>query len=48
MGFEDDARHLLEKFQWGEQFLLLNREPLERYALAHTSAEVVAVQEDYL
>jgi pre-rRNA-processing protein TSR3 len=48
MGFEDDARHLLEKFQWGEQFLLLNREPLERYALAQTSAEVVAVQEDYL
>jgi len=48
MGFEDDARRVMEKFQWGEQFILLNREPLQRYSLADTSTEVVEIQQDYL
>jgi pre-rRNA-processing protein TSR3 len=48
MGFDSEARHVLEKFGFGEQFLLLNREPLQRYSLAETSAEVVTIQEDYL
>ncbi len=48
MGFAERAYSILEKFQWGEQFILLNREPLQRYSLATTSTEVVAIQEDYL
>ena len=48
MGFREEAEHLLGKFSWGEQFLRLNMEPLERYAAAETSAEVVRVQADYL
>jgi len=48
MGFRDQAEQLLSKFAWGEQFLVLNREPLERYSEAETSAEVVRIQEDYL
>ncbi|MFB6361137.1 MAG: ribosome biogenesis domain-containing protein, partial [Halobacteriales archaeon] len=38
----------LAKFTWGETFLELNAEPLERYADCADSAEVVAVQSDYL
>ncbi len=48
MGFEEEARSLLSKFSFGEQFLVLNKEPLERYAAARTSAEVVAIQADYV
>jgi pre-rRNA-processing protein TSR3 len=48
MGEKEQARFLLGKFSWGEQFLILNAEPLERYSEAKTSAEVVKVQADYL
>ncbi len=42
------AERLLAKFRWGETFLELNAEPLRRYADCADSAEVVAVQDDYL
>jgi pre-rRNA-processing protein TSR3 len=48
VGFPEQAVQLLSRFSFGEQFLLLNKEPLERYAGATTSAEVVAIQADYL
>lgn len=48
MGFKEEAEHILDKFSWGRQFLSLNREPLERYASATTSLEVVEIQRDYL
>jgi pre-rRNA-processing protein TSR3 len=35
-------------YTWGHRFLELNREPLERYAGARDSGEVVAIQGDYL
>jgi len=44
LGHPDQAHYILSKFAWGEQFLILNREPLEEYAKAGTSAEVVAAQ----
>ncbi len=44
----DQARRLLGKFAWGEQFLLLNREPLEAYRAARTSAEVVEAQNEFV
>lgn len=48
LGEEALADQLLEPFRWGETFLELNREPLQRYAKCQDSAEVVAVQEEYL
>ncbi len=42
------ARELLSKFAWGEQFLRLNREPLEAYAAAVDSAGVVAAQAEFI
>ena len=44
LGHADQAGRILAKFAWGEQFLLLNAEPLEEYANARTSAEVVEAQ----
>lgn len=48
MGLKAQARELLSKFSFGEQFLLLNNEPLERYSAAATSSEVVAIQSEYV
>ncbi|HEY5605761.1 MAG TPA: DUF367 family protein [Thermoplasmata archaeon] len=43
-GREPQAHEVLAKFAWGEQFLVLNREPLEAYAAAKDSAGVVEAQ----
>jgi pre-rRNA-processing protein TSR3 len=48
MGFEGQAVRVLEKLSWGLGFLELNHEPLVRYSEAKTSAEVVAIQSDYI
>lgn len=48
LGYLEQAKRLLEPFNWGETFLTLNEEPLRRYADCADSQEVVAVQEDYL
>ncbi len=48
LGERDRAERILSKFRWGETFLELNAEPLERYADCEDSADVVAVQDDYL
>jgi pre-rRNA-processing protein TSR3 len=48
LGERDHAERILSKFTWGETFLELNAEPLRRYADCEDSAEVVAVQEEYL
>jgi pre-rRNA-processing protein TSR3 len=48
LGEREQAERILAKFTWGETFLELNAEPLERYADCEDSAGVVAVQEDYL
>ena len=47
MGEKEQAHSVLAKFNWGEQFILLNRELLERYSAAESSQEVVAIQWDY-
>ena len=45
----DQAERVLSKVRWGgETFLELNAEPLRRYANCEDSADVVAVQEEYL
>ena len=48
LGERSQAEAVLAKFRWGETFLELNAEPLARYADCADSAEVVAVQDDYL
>jgi len=47
-GREPEGRAILAKFTWGNQFLLLNREPLEAYARASDSAQIVAVQSEFI
>jgi pre-rRNA-processing protein TSR3 len=48
MGYKEQAAQALSKFAWGEQFLKLNHEPLERYSEVETSAEVVRIQMEYV
>ena len=47
MGRVEQCRTLLAKFRWGERFLELNKEPLEAYAEAKSSAELVALQFEF-
>ncbi|TLZ92514.1 MAG: DUF367 family protein [Methanobacteriota archaeon] len=47
-GREEEARKVLAKFAWGEQFFKLNAEPLVAYASASDSASVVAAQADFI
>jgi pre-rRNA-processing protein TSR3 len=47
LGNEEQARSVLGAFRWGERFFELNREPLEAYAAAQSSAELVALQFEF-
>ncbi|HLE97041.1 MAG TPA: DUF367 family protein [Candidatus Thermoplasmatota archaeon] len=48
LGERGQAETLMAKFAWGHTFLEMNLEPLEAYAAASTSAEVVAAQAEFL
>ena len=48
LGEREQAEAILSKFRWGHTFLELNAEPLRRYADCADSAEVVAIQREYL
>jgi pre-rRNA-processing protein TSR3 len=48
LGEQEQAREILGKVSWGIRFLEVNEEPLALYAAAKDSAEVVAIQEEYL
>jgi len=48
IGYKEHAKYLLNLFNWGKNFLLLNKEPLEEYSNAKTSKEIVKIQQDYL
>lgn len=48
LGNPEHAERLLSVFRWGETFLELNEEPLRRYAACTDSADVVAIQSEYL
>jgi len=44
LGEKEQAEHLMSRFKWGETFISINRDRLEAYAAANTSAEVVEAQ----
>ncbi len=48
LGYEQKAEEILAKFSWGHVFLELNKEPLQEYASAKDSTEVVKIQMEYL
>ncbi len=48
MGENEQVEDLSRLYKWGPTFLALNREPLDDYAAAATSAGVVEAQAEYL
>ncbi len=48
LGEKNQAELVLSKFAWGEQFLKLNAEPLEDYANANNSREIVEAQKQFI
>jgi len=47
IGNESQARDLLSAFGWGEQFFVLNKEPLDAYKNAKSSKELVDLQFEF-
>lgn len=48
LGSIEQAREILNKFKWGHTFLELNHEPLEAYAAAKNSKEIVSIQTEFM
>lgn len=48
VGEKEHSVKILEKFGWGDGFLRLNSELLDRYSKALTSREVVEIQSEYV
>jgi pre-rRNA-processing protein TSR3 len=48
LGEKERARELLSRVSWGIRFLEVNREPLDLYAAAKDSSEVIRIQGYYL
>lgn len=47
-GEKEQARTILSKVNWGIRFLEVNREPLDLYAGAKDSSEIIRIQSSYL
>ncbi len=47
LGEEEQAREILGKVSWGIRFMELNKEPLDAYALAADSTEVIQIQSEF-
>ena len=47
MDHDDQAQRLLAPFSWGEQFFLLNAEPLSAYKNANTREEMIDLQWEF-
>ncbi len=48
IGEKGRAAEILSKVNWGVRFLEVNQEPLDLYARAKDSTEVIGIQELYL
>jgi pre-rRNA-processing protein TSR3 len=44
---DEQARRILQPFSWGEQFLILNAEPLAAYKAADSRQNLVDVQWEF-
>ena len=47
LGEKEQAKEILSKFSWGLRFIEVNIEPLEEYAGAANSTEIVEIQSHY-
>lgn len=47
-GFKKEAHRLMSIFKWGHTFIELNKEKLEKYAMAKNSSEVVEIQKSFI
>jgi pre-rRNA-processing protein TSR3 len=47
LGFKKEGERVLSKFKWGQSFLTLNQELLERYPKAKDREEILEIQRDY-
>ncbi len=47
IGFREQARKIMSKFKWGENFFILNKEPLQAYAMADSPEKVREEEEDF-
>jgi len=48
LGEVDHAMELLRLYTWGEQFLNLNKKPLEDYRKAENSSEIIEIMKQYI
>lgn len=48
VGLKNNAKAILEKFRWGQNFLKMNEELLDEYASCATGADVIARQNIHL
>ncbi len=48
IGYQEQARKLMNIFKWGPNFFVLNKEPLDRYASASEWKEVIEIEKDYI
>jgi len=48
LGEVDHAEKILNLYKWGPQFLILNKEPLDDYSRAKSSAEIVEIMRQYI
>lgn len=48
LGYNEQALEVARRFKWGGTFLTLNKEPLEAYASAKDSEEIVAIQKEFM
>ena len=47
LGFDEDAKQLLEKFKWGHTFYDLNKNLLDDYSKLQTEEEIPLLLEEY-
>ncbi|MFW3146499.1 MAG: DUF367 family protein [Thermoplasmatota archaeon] len=48
MGYKEDAIDMMRLYNWGANFIDINREPLEAYSECRNSTEVVEVQKEFI
>ena len=48
LGFKEYAAKLLSLFKWGPNFIVMNRELLEKYASANSEDEIISFEKSFL